>query len=402
MVALALIGRLRLAAILMSHMLIVTVTLSSLSDVPSAEVSRSIHLNMLAVAAASYFLLYREGFYLRIVLPTLALVIFCAFSLDLNVLNHLGFEGTPGRHKIGVLVNHLTGIGGAAVSIVLMQSNLVGRRTFVADVRRGLLRGEFHLQFQPQVGEDRQILGVEALLRWTHPERGQISPADFIPLAEEEGLIVPIGEWVLRTACAQLERWSHDPATAHLTMAVNVSAIQFRQDDFVRQVISIVNSSGARPSRLKLELTESALAEDWTRVIAKMEALRAESITWSLDDFGTGYSSLSSLKRFPFDQIKIDQSFVRDLIADPRNMAIVKTIVDLARSLDLNIIAEGVETEEQLDALKSAGCLFYQGYLISRPLSLVDLSALLDHQSGSYRDEALDIAARRIGADRTF
>jgi diguanylate cyclase len=217
------------------------------------------------------------------------------------------------------------------------------------------------------------MTGVEALLRWRHPTRGMVAPNAFIPLAEETGLIIPIGEWVLRTAAVQLQAWAAAPETQQLTIAVNVSATQFRQPDFVEQVRSIVTLSGARPQALKLELTESVLADDMEVVLGKMKALKEFGIGWSLDDFGTGYSSLSSLKNLPFEQIKIDQSFVRELLTDPRNRAIVETILRLSESLGLSVIAEGVETEAQRAALEAAGCTRFQGYLFGRPVPVGEL-----------------------------
>nr|WP_254007712.1 EAL domain-containing protein [Rhizobium sp. L1K21] len=252
---------------------------------------------------------------------------------------------------------------------------------------QALARGEFHLAYQPQVNESGRIFGVEALLRWNHPTRGPISPQEFIPLAEETGMIIPIGEWVLRTACAQLAEWAKVPHKAHLTIAVNVSALQFRQPDFVQQVKQIVSLSGINPSRLELELTESAVAEDSDNVVKKMQALKRHGITWSLDDFGTGYSSLSSLKRLPLDKLKIDQSFVRDLLTDERNIAIVDTIIQLSGNLGLKVIAEGVETEEHLQVLSKAGCKSYQGYLFSRPLPISALDELIGVSSPSQRAE---------------
>ncbi len=197
-----------------------------------------------------------------------------------------------------------------------------------------------------------------------------VSPAEFIPLAEETGLILPLGHWVLETACAQLATWAARPEMAHLTVAVNVSARQFHQPDFVDQVLAVLDSTGANPQRLKLELTESLLVDNVEDIIAKMTALKAKGVGFSLDDFGTGYSSLSYLKRLPLDQLKIDQCFVRDMLTDPNDAAIAKIIVALAQSLGLAVIAEGVETEAQRDFLARQGCHAYQGYLFSRPLPL--------------------------------
>jgi diguanylate cyclase (GGDEF)-like protein/PAS domain S-box-containing protein len=251
-----------------------------------------------------------------------------------------------------------------------MQAAVTARAAMEADLRHGLENREFFLHYQPQVDGHGHMFGAEALVRWQHPRRGPVSPAEFIPLAEETGLILPIGDWVLNTACTQLVAWGTRPERAHLTLAVNVSARQFRHPDFVEQVLAVLHQTGANPQKLKLELTESLLLDDVEDIIAKMTALKAHGVGFSLDDFGTGYSSLSYLKRLPLDQLKIDQSFVRDVLTDPDDAAIARTIVALAQSLRLDVIAEGVETEEQRDFLERNGCHAYQGYLFSRPLPL--------------------------------
>ena len=221
------------------------------------------------------------------------------------------------------------------------------------------------------MGDDR-LTGAEVLVRWQHPRRGMVSPADFIPLTEETGLILPMGKWVMETACNQLALWASRPEMAHLTLAVNVSAHQFRLPDFVDQVLTVLKDTGANPQRLKLELTESLLVDNVQDIIEKMFALKAKGVGFSLDDFGTGYSSLSYLKRLPLDQLKIDQSFVRDVLTDPNDAAIARTVVALAQSLGLGVIAEGVETEAQRDFLASSGCHAYQGYFFSQPLPIAD------------------------------
>lgn len=229
------------------------------------------------------------------------------------------------------------------------------------------------LLYQPQIGPGNRILGAEALLRWQHPQRGCVAPGDFIPLAEQTGLILPLGQWVLQTACVQLVAWSKAPQTAGLTLSVNVSARQFRQDNFTSEVARVIQHSGANPARLKLELTESLLVDNMDDVIAKMDTLKTMGVGFSLDDFGTGYSSLSYLKRLPLDQLKIDQSFVRDILSDPNDAAIAKTVVALAHSLGLEVIAEGVETEGQRDFLERNGCRAFQGYLFSHPVPAAEL-----------------------------
>ena len=250
-----------------------------------------------------------------------------------------------------------------------MQMVVMKRAALEKDLHQGVLQKQFSLHYQAQVTHG-ELVGSEVLLRWQHPLRGMVSPADFIPLAEETGFILPLGQWVLDTACAQLALWANDPKMVHLTLAVNVSSLQFRQNNFVDQVLAALHNSGANPHRLKLELTESLLVDNLQIVIDKMRALKAQGIGFSLDDFGTGYSSLAYLKKLPLDQLKIDQSFVRDLLTDVNDAAIARTIVALAESLGLGVIAEGVELPAQRDLLASLGCHAYQGYLFSRPLPL--------------------------------
>ena len=258
-----------------------------------------------------------------------------------------------------------------------MQALVSERAALEVDLREAVRQQQFILYYQPQVIGEGRITGAEALLRWRHPQRGLVSPAEFIPLAEESGLILQLGQWVLQTACAQLAAWGTQPNTAHLLMAVNVSANQLHQGDFVDQVLAVLGKTGANPKKLKLELTESQLVSDVENTIAKMSTLKAHGVGFSLDDFGTGYSSLSYLKRLPLDQLKIDQGFVRDILIDPNDAAIAKMVVALAESMGLTVIAEGVEIEAQRDFLSRLGCHAYQGYLFSRPLPLAEFEALL-------------------------
>jgi diguanylate cyclase (GGDEF)-like protein/PAS domain S-box-containing protein len=253
-----------------------------------------------------------------------------------------------------------------------MQALVTNRADMEAGLRKALVKQQFLLHYQAQVNRQRQITGVEALVRWLDPKRGLVSPSEFIALAEETGLILPLGNWVLQAACKQLALWARRPEMAHLTMAVNVSARQFHQSDFVKQVLDTLERTGAHPHRLKLELTESMLVTNIEDVIAKMNTLKGKGVGFSLDDFGTGYSSLSYLKRLPLDQLKIDQGFVRNILIEPNDAAIAKMVVALANSMGLTAIAEGVETEAQHDLLAGMGCHAYQGYLFSRPLPLAE------------------------------
>jgi EAL domain-containing protein (putative c-di-GMP-specific phosphodiesterase class I) len=260
-----------------------------------------------------------------------------------------------------------------------MQTAVFNRAALEADFRQALQQHEFLLHYQPQFDIHGCVTGAEALLRWQNPKRGLASPAEFIPLAEETGLILPLGRWVLETACAQLVVWAMRPETAELTMAVNVSARQFHHPDFVQTALEVLETTGANPLKLKLELTESLLVDDVEDTIAKMSALKAKGLSFSLDDFGTGYSSLFYLKRLPLDQLKIDQTFIRDVLSDPDDAVIVRTIITLGQSLGLVVIAEGVETEAQRDFLAAHGCRHYQGYLFSRPLDAKNFHAFMQH-----------------------
>ncbi len=248
-----------------------------------------------------------------------------------------------------------------------MQASIQERVELEGQMRFGLEHGHFELFYQPQI-HGNTVMGCEALLRWRHPEKGMISPAVFIPLAEESGQILALGQWVLTTACQQLARWAHQPALAYLTIAINISPRQFHQPDFVQQVLHTIAETGADPRYLELELTEGLLLQDVEDTIDKMLQLKRHGIAFSLDDFGTGYSSLAYLKRLPLDQLKIDQGFVRDVLTDANDAAIARTVVALGTSLGLQVIAEGVETEAQRQFLELHGCNHWQGYLFSKPL----------------------------------
>ncbi len=258
-----------------------------------------------------------------------------------------------------------------------MQEAINSRVDLERELRKALDLQQFELHYQIQVDHTGKPIGAESLIRWRHPTRGMISPFHFIPLAEETNLILPMGQWVLNAACKQLGAWQLDERTRDLVLAVNVSAKQFRQPDFVAQVQEAVLKNNIKPDLLKLELTESMLVENIEQIIDTMNALKSIGIKFSLDDFGTGYSSLQYLKLLPLNQLKIDQSFVRDIATDFSDRAIVLTIITMAHSLGLDVIAEGVETEEQRQFLFDNGCSNYQGYLFSKPVAIEALEKLL-------------------------
>jgi diguanylate cyclase (GGDEF)-like protein len=249
-----------------------------------------------------------------------------------------------------------------------IQALVIARTEMEAHMRRGIVQNEFLLHYQPQVDEARTIIGVEALVRWQHPQWGMVSPGNFIPLAEDTGLIMPLGAWVLETACQQIKLWSQDPKSTIQSVSVNVSASQFLDANFVALVLSALGKAEAPASMLKLELTESMLVTDAQTIIKKMGSLREHGIGFSMDDFGTGYSSLTYLRRLPLDQLKIDQSFLKEALTNQKDAAIVRVIIELGTSLEMKVIAEGVETQEQCDLLLRNGCSHFQGYLFGRPV----------------------------------
>jgi diguanylate cyclase (GGDEF)-like protein/PAS domain S-box-containing protein len=268
-----------------------------------------------------------------------------------------------------------------------MQAVATENAALAADLRAAWRDNHLRIEYQPQVGMDGRMTGVEALLRWEHPGRGLVHPDQFIPTAEETSLIIPIGHWVLEAACAQLAVWARRPERAHLSIAVNVSVRQFRHPDFIDEVMSCVRRNGVPPGKLKLELTESLLADNLDAAIAKMRNLKEMGVRLSVDDFGIGYSSLSYLKRLPIDELKIDRAFVKDILTDGNDAAIAGTIIGLCRNLGLDVIAEGVETEAQRQFLAMQGCHRYQGYLFCKPLPIEQLEALLQRLDAGVTPE---------------
>lgn len=274
----------------------------------------------------------------------------------------------------------------------MMQAAATANAALSSDLRRGLHESEFVLYYQPQVGYDNRMFAVEALVRWRHPERGLVMPGEFVAQAEESGLILLLGHWVLEQACAQLALWAQRSETAHLRIAVNVSVRQFRHPEFVDQVMHIMRAAGVQADRLKLELTETLLATDIEVSVAKMGMLKDAGVTLSIDDFGMGYSALSYLKHLPLDQLKIDRAFVKDILTDPNDAAIARTIIGLAQSLGLGVIAEGVENEAQRALLARFGCECYQGYLYCQPVPIEELEVFIAHSASL--GPALEVAIR--------
>jgi diguanylate cyclase (GGDEF)-like protein/PAS domain S-box-containing protein len=264
-----------------------------------------------------------------------------------------------------------------------MQASITAHAALESDLRQALIENQFMVYYQPQVHHNHQIIGAEVLIRWQHPQRGLVSPADFIPLAEKTGLILPIGQWVLETACAQIKTWENSVHAQHLQLAVNVSVRQFHQADFVEQILHVLCCSDIKPDRLKLELTESLVLDDIDDTILKMNKLREIGVCFSMDDFGTGYSSLAYLTKLPLDQLKIDQSFVRNIGVKPSDAVIAQTIIGMAKNLNMEVIAEGVETESQRIFLEENDCPLFQGYLFSKPVEIEQFEQLLNPKNRS-------------------
>lgn len=388
-------GHIRAASItLFCAVYLILCVFCSFLDVPTPEAPRSNHNYFLVVGLFAWLVFKGDKPWLRHGMVLLALLGFVFFASTSWVPSTKYALGADVR-VLGTWIHNIVVSGLLWTLLWVMQADLSERNVMEAELRKALPGNQLMLYYQPQTGNDGRIIGAEALLRWRHPVRGMVSPADFIPLAEQTGLILPIGHWVLGMACAQLVAWSKNPATAHLSLAINVSALQFKQPDFVSQVVSVLERSGANPHLLELELTESMLVNDVNDIIAKMNALKEKGLRLSLDDFGTGYSSLSYLKKLPLDQLKIDQSFVRDMLFDSNDVAIVRTVVELARGMGLHVIAEGVETQEQRQFLAELGCLSFQGYLLSRPVPNAEFeTVVLAHNAalklpGSAADKAV-------------
>ncbi|MNR83601.1 Phytochrome-like protein cph2 [compost metagenome] len=360
-------------------------------DVPTPDAPRSNHNYFLVVGLFAWLVFKGDKRWLRhgmVLVALLGFIFFASTSWVPSTTYALG----PEVRVAGTWMHNIVVTALLWTLLWVMQADLSERSAMESDLRKAITAEQLMLYYQPQTGDDGQIVGAEALLRWRHPVKGMVSPADFIPLAEQTGLILPIGHWVLGMACAQLIVWSKNPATAKLSLAVNVSALQFKQPDYVSQVISVLERSGVNPSLLELELTESMLVNDVDDIIAKMNALKAKGVRLSLDDFGTGYSSLSYLKKLPLDQLKIDQSFVRDMLIDPNDVTIVRTVIELARGMGLHVIAEGVETEQQRQFLAELGCLSFQGYLLSRPVPHAEFEAVVMAHNVVAPDAAADVA----------
>jgi EAL domain-containing protein (putative c-di-GMP-specific phosphodiesterase class I) len=356
------------------YLMIVTIfsvvcAISLVFDTPTAAAPRTTHHFLLVLAVCSQLFLQYEKPWLRHSIAGVFLAAYIGMA-STTFAFHTPYALPDDVRIAGSWVNAGASIVVMYVFIQIMLSDMSRMSSLESEIRQGITRGEFFLVYQPQVTSKSEVVGAEALLRWQHPRLGVVGPAMFISVAEQTGLIVPLGLQSLRTACEILVGWSGQPGMSHLTLSVNVSAQQFRQTDFVSQVQGVLESAGGTVYGLKLELTESLLIQDIEDIVQKMDALRSLGVGFSLDDFGTGYSSLNYLKRLPLDQLKIDQSFVRDVQTSDSDAAIARTVISLGKSMGFAVIAEGVETGGQRQFLMENDCHLFQGYLFSKPLPL--------------------------------
>jgi diguanylate cyclase (GGDEF)-like protein len=342
------------------------VILESLSEATGEAVERgkAVAQKILASIAAPYQLAGREC------------LITCSIGITGFGDKQDSIESTMRRADIAMYQSKKAGRNAVCDFAPALQLAVSARASMEEDLRQAIGTNQLELYYQPQIDRD-FVVGAEALLRWRRSEGNLLGPGEFIPLAEETGLIYLLGEWIIEAAFTQVAEWAGREETAGISVAVNISARQFRQPEFVKQILSALDRTGANPKRIKLELTESVTVDDVESVVEKMMLLRSHGLSFSLDDFGTGYSSLSYLKKLPLDQLKIDRSFVWDMLLDPGSGAIAQAIISLSSALNLSVIAEGVETEEQRDFLLRLGCHVLQGYLFSPPLPLKDFEEWL-------------------------
>jgi EAL domain-containing protein (putative c-di-GMP-specific phosphodiesterase class I) len=344
-------------------------------DTPNAIVSRSNNHYFLPMALYAYVLYQDENPYLKITVPvviSLAFLLFACtnFGIDLSTM-------TNDQRLVRVWVTNSVALIMLALVALIMQSDFKVRHTLELELSNALLKGELKLYYQPQVEQGGSTIGAEALTRWRHSSLGIIAPEVFIPLAEKSDLILHIGKHVLSAACNQLASWAQNEATAHLTLSVNISVKQFQHHDFVPQIVSLIEETKIDARRLQLEITESIFAHDLEDIMAKMTQLKAYGVRLSLDDFGTGYSSLAYVKNLPLDELKIDKSFIKDVLTSVSAATITKMIISLAHELNIAIIAEGVETNEQRQFLIDNGCHNFQGYLYSTPLPINEFNTFV-------------------------
>lgn len=376
--------RLRMAAWLAFGSLFVFLCVFSLwLDVPVEGVQRVTHLFLLVLAACAHYVFRAEAPWLRYGVVCLFLAAFVMFAgIPRGVSTEYAIS-QPVR-RIGIWVNLVCVAASLLLVLKLQESDSRAHHALHRALRDALASRRFELFYQPQIDAAGHVIGAEALLRWHDPKRGLVPPGEFVQAAEETGFILPLGQWVLATACEQLQAWRGHPQLGRLRLSVNVSALQLRQPEFVPQVLDALQRSGVPGELLTLELTESVLLHDMDAAVAKMQALRAASVRLSLDDFGTGYSSLSYLRRMPLSELKIDRVFVAGIHRDPQAASITRSLLQLGHDLGIDVIAEGIEQQEQYGFLREQGCSLFQGYLFGKPMELAAFERLVAEIGGRH------------------
>lgn len=347
---------------------------SAFLDVPTAQVPRTSHVFLLVLAICAHHVFRDEKPWLRYGLVVLLLALFVVFAVT-PVMTPSPLAINEDVRRVGIWINLATAVASLLVVLRLADSDIAEHRALHRALRDALSQRRFVLFYQPQVDAAGRVVGAEALLRWQDARRGLIRPADFMQAAEDTGFILPLGQWVLQEACRQLAVWQATPALHHLRLSVNISALQLRQPDFVQQVDDVMTRSGIQAESLTLELTESVLVHDMDDAVGKMRALHAMGVRLSLDDFGAGYSSLSYLRELPFAEMKIDRAFTRGIVRDAHAATITRNLLQLGRDLGIDVIAEGIEQEDQFALLGEQGCRLFQGYLFGRPLDVAAFNA---------------------------
>ncbi|HZX16527.1 MAG TPA: EAL domain-containing protein [Pseudomonas sp.] len=375
-------NRVRLANLLLFGVIIlVIVGTTLLMDPHTAAAPRATHLYLLPIAVAALMAFRDERLWLRYGVALFCLSLF-------TVLASSTWSPTSAYHLPDDVRINGSWVQGVAAMLMLfallhiLQSDAAERSLLDRDLHAALREQQFVLHYQPQVNSSGRVTGAEVLIRWQHPQRGLLPPAEFIGHAEKTGLIIPMGRWVLEQAFTQLHAWKDDPLYRDISLAVNISQKQFRQASFVAEMLGLIETYGIDARRLELELTETLIVHDIDDLMGKMAALVERGVRFSLDDFGTGFSSLSHLKRLPLNTLKIDRSFISDILTDANSQAIVRTVIALAQSMGMTVIAEGVETQAQQQFLLSNGCVQFQGYLFSKPLPLGAFTAFVERQNG--------------------
>lgn len=375
-------NRVRLANLLLFGVIIlVIIGTTLLMDPHTAAAPRATHLYLLPIAVAALMAFRDERLWLRYGVAVFCLGLF-------TVLASSPWSPTSAYHlpdEVRVTGSWLQSIAAMLMLFALLhilQSDTAERSMLDHDLDVALREQQFVLHYQPQLNRAGKVIGAEVLIRWQHPQRGLMAPGEFIDHAENTGMIIPIGQWVLEQAIRQLRCWRDDPLYADIGLAVNISQKQFRQSSFVADMLRLIDEHAIDARRLDLELTETLIVQDIDDLLRKMNALVERGVRFSLDDFGTGFSSLSHLKRLPLNTLKIDRSFVCDLLTDSSSQTIVRSVIALAQSMGMNVIAEGVETQAQQEFLLNNGCMQFQGYLFSKPLSLQAFTAFVERQNG--------------------